>query len=287
MRVRLPAASLTFALWAGARPLDAQVTFRSTGREFADAVSDIVYTTTGPFHTGARDLLAGFVITGGFAALLPVDDDIDRWIVEHPNAALLDVARPFRSSNTQLARLPTDARLLPISGTLLLTGMVTGARGLREAGYGCASAWLVSNTVRAGAYAAVSRARPRVPNSNQWWIAIPGNDWNFHSFFSGHTMNAFACVTYANTRFHLGLAEPLLYGLASSISLARMDDRLHWASDSYLGMVAGIAVGRTLALRAKRRDERRETLARQSSWFDGVRVLSLTDGVALSWRRNF
>jgi membrane-associated phospholipid phosphatase len=279
------------ALALSSGSLQAQVTLRSSATEFGDAVSDIGYTLGTPLRADGRSWLATAVVGTGFVVLLPIDDDVDRWMVDHQQTALLEAAKPFRTSNEEFSRLPTDARLLPISGALLLAGMITDRRPLREAGYGCASAWLVSNSLRAVTYAGVSRPRPLVAAGDQYEFDVPGGEWNFHSFFSGHTMNAFACVTFVNQRFSLGVAEPLLYGLAAAISVARMADRLHWFSDSYLGTVGGIVLGRTLAHRYERREARRERRSeergsgstRRDSWMERVRLSATPRGVALSW----
>ena len=135
-----------------------------------------------------------------FAALLPIDRHVDRWVVDHQSAAVFDVLAPFREQGP-LTSLVTARQLLPISAALVLGGVVSGRRGLREAGWGCASALAVSNTVRYAVYALVARPRPSVAEGDQYAFRVPGGGWNEHSFIAGHATNAFACTSFWNERF--------------------------------------------------------------------------------------
>ena len=142
--------------------------------------------------------------------------------------------------------------------------MVADNRKLREAGWGCLAAWQASSSIRSLTYAVLARERPSVENSDPNRIDVPGGDWNMHSFFGGHAANAVACATFWNSRFKMGIAEPVLYGAAAAISLGRMTDRRHWASDTWVGMAAGYAMGRSIAARYARRESRREREKRPS-----------------------
>jgi membrane-associated phospholipid phosphatase len=279
-------------LWLGlvagtAPPMHAQQTWHSTGAEFGNAVADIFHIWTAPFHSSGRDWLGTGAAVVVFGALMPFDDQIDRWIVTHQNSGFLDVTQPFRRSNSLLAPLSTDSRLLPIFSTLLVTGMVSNSRPLREAGYGCISAWAASSTVRGALYAGVGRTRPIAAHGDQFDFTVPGGDWNHHSFFGGHTTNAFACASFLSQRFHLSVGEPLLYTVAATIGVARMADRNHWASDTFLGSAVGVAIGRSIAARYDRRAERRDSAATRSAWYDGVHLAPTPNGLAIAWQRAF
>ena len=290
--MRIRTCLLTLALTVLAQsPAFGQVTFRNTAKEFGDAASDIFYVWTSPFRADGRDWLALAGVGAGFAALIPVDDQVDSWIVGHPNSAVLDAVKPFRESSEEIGDLSTGRRLFPISAVLIGSGMVSGNRKLREAGWGCLSAWQTSSGLRHGIYEVVSRERPSSANGNQHTFKVPGGEWEQHSFFGGHAANAWACTTYWNERFEMGLLEPVLYGAATGITLARMADRRHWASDTFLGAAVGYAIGRTVAGRYERREARRE--AREAneqirmSILDGVRVTPTRRGIAVGWAGEF
>jgi len=89
---------------------------------------------------------------------------------------------------------------------------------------------------------AFGRARPNdLRGANYWDGPIKAN--NFQSFFSGHSSLAFSTATMVFLHSHkkpwVGVAS---YGIASAISISRMQNQKHWASDVFLGAVTGWAV---------------------------------------------
>jgi membrane-associated phospholipid phosphatase len=256
----------------------AQVTARTTGREVGHVFEDVGYVWGSPFHADRRDWVAAGAAAGGFVALLPLDAPIDRWIVDHPNAAVLEMLDPFREQGGVFNRLVTARRIIPISAALVLAGAVSGRQGLRDAGYGCIAGWGMSNTLRYTLYAGVGRKRPSVSEGNQYQFAVPGGDWDQQSFFAGHATNAFACASFWTERFDLGAAGPVLYVGAAMSALSRMADRRHWASDTFVGTVVGIAVGRTIASRYGRRDVKR---------VERERAPATPAPVVILWRSSF
>lgn len=292
MRLRRTISYAVFLTLATAASLAAQVTFKTTGYELRDALADIVHIWTSPLHSEKRDWVGVLGAAAGTAALLPLDDQIDSWIVRHPNAAIIKATSPWDEDHPELGDLSTGQRLLPISGVLIASGMVSGNRKLREAGWGCLSAWQSSSAIREALYATVSRERPSIANGDQYAIKTPGGEWDYHSFIGGHAANAVACTTFWNTRFHMGLLEPVLYAGAAGITLSRMADRRHWASDTWVGVVAGYAMGRSIAARYARREARREQKTERepirASFLQGLQVAPARDGgLALTWSGKF
>ena len=291
MRLRATIAGTTLIALTTAASAGAQVTFRTTGYELRDALGDVVHIWVSPFRSEGRDWLGVLGVAAGAAALLPVDDQIDRWIVRHPNAAIVEATKPWNEDNPELGDLSTGKRILPISAVLIASGMVSDNRKLREAGWGCLSAWQASGTIRSALYAGLSRERPSLDNGDQYAIEVPGGEWEHHSFFGGHAANAVACTTFWNTRFKMGVLEPVLYASAVGISLSRMADRRHWASDTWVGMAAGYAIGRSMAARYARREARREERKQNDqirmSLLEGLRVSPLPRGLAVRWSGQF
>jgi hypothetical protein len=291
MRLRVTIVGTTILALSGATRASAQVTFRTTGHELRDALADVLHIWTSPLHAEQRDWIATIGVAAGAAALLPVDDQVDSWIVRHPNAAVTEATKPWRETNPNLGDLSTGQRLLPISAVLIVSGMVSDNRKLREAGWGCLSAWQASSTTRELMYATISRERPSVGNGDQYAIDVPGGEWDFHSFYAGHAANAVACTTFWNTRFHLGVLEPVLYASAAGISFSRMADRRHWASDTWIGIAAGYAMGRSMTARYARREARREEKPERerirTSLLEGLRVAPAPGGLAVAWSGKF
>ena len=291
MRLRPTIFGITIAALVIAPSARAQVTLRTTGYEARDAFTDFLHIWASPFRAERRDWIAAMGVAAGAIALVPIDDQIDEWIVNHPNSAVHVVTKPWDESNAALGDLSTGRRLFPISGALIAAGMVTDNRKLREAGWGCLAAWQASSSIRHVTYAVLARERPSVENSDPNKIDVPGGDWNAHSFFGGHAANAVACATFWNSRFKMGIAEPVLYGAAAAISLARMKDRRHWASDTWVGMAAGYAMGRSIAARYARRESRREREKAaepiRTSLLDGLSVAPMRGGLALRWSGQF
>jgi len=269
----------------------AQVTLRNTARELTDALGDVVHIWVSPFRAEGRDWISALGVAAGAAALLPVDDQVDSWIVRHSNAAIVHAVSPWDENHPNLGDLSTGQRLLPISVALLVPGMISDNRKLREAGWGCLSAWQASSTIREAVYAGISRERPSIAEGDQYAITTPGGEWEYHSFFAGHATNAWACTSFWNSRFHLGALEPILYAGATGITLSRMKDRRHWASDTWVGIAAGYAMGRSVAARYARREAKRnakpEAEPIRASFLEGLSVAPTRGGLALGWSGIF
>lgn len=272
-----------------------QTTFRTIGSDVGYAVGDMAAVLASPFRAEGRDWAGAAGVIGGTVLIAVFDEQIDRWMLDHPSSALMQGIKPFReASNNPSSDLPfrdlsTARRLIPISGAIWLTGLATGSEKLREAGMGCMSIWPVNSAVRYLAYAGISRRRPGTANGDPYQIEFRrGAEWEDRAFIGGHAANITACVSMLGNRFDMGVAEPALYVLALGISTARIADRRHWSSDTALGIALGWAVGKAMSDRYERREEKREgrraaTAASHgelSTWFDG-RAMNV------GWRTEF
>jgi hypothetical protein len=89
----------------------------------------------------------------------------------------------------------------------------------------------------------------------------------------------------------MGVLEPILYAGATGITLSRMKDRRHWASDAWVGIAAGYAMGRSVAARYARREANREKKGQsepiRASFLEGLTLAPTPGGLALGWSAVF
>lgn len=294
LRVAIVLAALSSA--AIATPGRAQSVVQAVGHDFRAAGTDIWHLWTSPFHAEARDWRDAGAVLATTAIVATADRRVDRWIAANQSSVAIRAVKPFREAKgVRLIDLGSGNLLLPVSGGLYVAGLATGSRSLRDAGIGCATAQQSNSILRGLIYSLVDRERPGTAEGRAYRIRFPGGEWNQHSFFGGHVANAFACSSYASTRFELGVIEPLLYTGAAGIGLARMADRRHWASDTFLGAAFGYAMGRSVALRQKHRLAREQESRRSSRIAPSLQFAlggfysgRATDGsFALGWHGRF
>ena len=229
----------------------AQGSWRMAGRDLRTAYGDAIAVWRGPATIGARDWLAAGGVLAATAALSPLDDDVDRWLVRHERSRLLLPGRPFREDESPLlSRLATAHFTLPLSGVAYVAGVASKSPQLRDGALGCAAAQHGNSIARHVLYKVVARKRPRAAGGDQYQFGVPGREWEWQSFIGGHAANAMSCASFLGARFRLGAGEPMLYVAAGAIGLSRLVDRRHWMTDVILGEAFGYAVGRTVARRS-------------------------------------
>ena len=247
---------VTLAAVAAPAPASAQSVGSMVGNDFKDAIGDIWSVWTSPFHADARDWADAAGALAVTAAVMPLDDNVDHWIVTHPDAWALRAVKPF----TQEGSLPfTGHQFLPVAGAMYVAGLAFHSQDLRDAVMGCLASYGANNPVREVIFRLVSRERPDTAQGNQYTFAVPGSsDWKKQSFFGGHAANIMACASYWGHRFSLGYAAPVIYLVAIGVGTGRMEDRAHWTSDTVLGFIFGYAVGKAIGDRdAERQLDRR------------------------------
>lgn len=247
-------AAILSLIAGAAMPVHAQVTLKTVVTDIGRGAGDMWHVWTAPFHAEGRDWRDAGLVAGATLALAPADRAVDRWIAGHPAAFPIAAVRPFREGKgVRAADFGTGRILLPLSAALYTTGFATRTRALRDAGVGLAASQQANSVIRHLTYEVVSRERPSTAEGRAYDIRFPGGEWKYHSFFGGHVANAFATAGYVGERFELGLVEPVLYVSATGIGLARMADRRHWISDTFLGAAVGYSIGRSVAIRQKNR----------------------------------
>lgn len=218
---------------------------------------DAWHVYSAPARVGSDDLPPLAAVAGGTLLLGVNDAAIQNWVREHSGTAVIVALEPFRSEHQLLSELGRNHKVMRGAAAGYAVGLVTGWDWLREASLGCAVGNASNSLVRSVVYRIVARRRP-AGQTDPYQFAVPGGDWEDHSFFGGHGANAFTCASFVAHRWDLGHAEPLLWALASGVALARVADEAHWTSDAVVGIGFGWLIGRMLADRYVERDRARE-----------------------------
>jgi len=236
-------------------PLLAQFRSDSSRADFHRFLGDVWSVWSAPAHARARDLEGLGAVAAITAATIPGDERTYRWMQSNPKAWPMRLLHPIREgAHFPFYELGSGQYLLPLSALLYIAGLASHSRDLREAGLGCASAHVASAGTRDIVYALVARDRPRESPDDAFRVRFPGTrNWNKHSFFSGHIGNAMGCASFFAHTYSLGVAEPAMYGFVLAIGAGRMADGRHWASDTVVGALFGLAVGKQVSARIRSR----------------------------------
>jgi membrane-associated phospholipid phosphatase len=252
------------------------------------AAEDAFFLVSSPARGDAGDWKTTAWVALATGAALVVDDEVDRWIVEHPSSFALDAVDPFTEDHdAQLYDLGSGSLMVRISGVLYLAGLVFDSQALRDAGIGCATAEKTQSAIRHGIYKLVSRRRPESANGDPFLISVPGGTWDDHSFFGGHGANAMTCASFWTRRFDLSYAEPIILGAALGVNVGRVADRKHWLSDALVGAVFGYAMGKGMADRQRGRADERADDAGRPSPFEGLFLDHSGGALLVGFNRTF
>jgi membrane-associated phospholipid phosphatase len=122
----------------------------------------------------------------------------------------------------------------PVVGGLLLAGNRSQNNRFNSFTYSLAQGLVIDQGITQGLKYAIGRTRP--DNSND------------QSFPSGHASSSFMIATVLQ-RYYGWKAGILGYGVASFISIARVRENKHWASDVTAGATLGYIVGSSVCRR--------------------------------------
>jgi membrane-associated phospholipid phosphatase len=275
----------------------AQSRWQNLSATITSSVGDAWDVWTSPLRGRSRDWLAAAGVVGVSAAVSPLDDDVDRWAVNHRDDGIFNVLDPARPGGWAFS----GSTITPVAIGALALGVATNNRRLEEGLFGCATSYAASSVVRTFViYPLVARTRPDPERVNgpaarqgdQYHFDFPGSGkWGEHSLPGGHLANITACVTFLTSRYHMGrIVEPVLWASVAGVGIARTLDRAHWASDETLGLLFGYAVGREVALRSSRRNDHRTTSADPADSRHREGSLFLAPGVnttRVGWQWNY
>jgi membrane-associated phospholipid phosphatase len=262
--------------------------------DFRNFGGDVWAVWTSPFRATPKDWLTTGLVVAGSAAFMPLDDDVDRWMVSHKESSGWKVIKELREGGA----LYTGKYLTPVAGGALVFALVTKNTKIQEGIFGCIASYTAGSVVRNYVfYKLVARERPEIRTEpgpqdaeDQYNINFPGeSDWNMHSLPAGHAANIMSCATFLNKRFEMGFVEPVLYAMTAGTAVGRLVDRRHWTSDTFLGLAFGYAIGSQVANRSLKRAQGAGGAAPSGA----ALMLSKTylqpsrEGITLGWRTTF
>ena len=120
---------------------------------------------------------------------------------------------------------------------MYVVGRVSRHTGVAAAGADLIDAQIVNGVLTQGLKAATDRTRP---------------NGGAHAFPSGHTSATFATAEVIREHYGWKWGVPL-YALGGYVSVSRMVDNEHWASDVIFGTAIGIVSGRAASRRGQQR----------------------------------
>ena len=264
------------------------------GYDVLHAGGDIVGTWAAPFHSTARDWLGAGAVLALSAAVSPLDDDVDRWFLNHQRDGIFSSLKEFREGGRAFA----GSTITPAALGVYAIGVATKNRGIRDGVWGCVASYASESVVRSQVmYRLVGRLRPdsirdahvQLPSGqgDQYTFYFPGsNAWGKHSLPAGHVANAAACASFLSHRFENPYVTIPAYAIATAVGVGRLVDRRHWTSDTVLGALFGYAVGKEVAQRS------RERLHRDGGSGDGngggeLLLGSADGGMLIGWHYTF
>ena len=270
------------ALFALAHPLRAQSVGNMLRDDFQNAGKDILGVWASPFNADAKDWATFAGAMGLFGVTMLADDAVSDWAIRNDSAGNFKAISDLRRGGV----LFTGKYVVPPVAAAYIAGIVFKNQDLRDFVMGCAASWLAQSPPRRELAKIFGRARPdttkndpntTIPRDPQIWEIGYQDRWEMRSFPGGHLANVMGCATFWSQRFNLGVAEPLLYGVAAAVGVGRMADGAHWFSDQVIGAILGYAIGNEIA---------RRQLVRQNP--GGTPAMNLSPGLngpmlKLSW----
>ena len=124
-------------------------------------------------------------------------------------------------------------------------GLLTKNRKVQYTGLQAFKALVLSAGVTGSIKYFSQRERPfQTENTNNFHFIW--NSFNFNSFPSGHTSDAFAMASVIGYNIKNKYWQIPIYAVATGVGLSRIHDNKHWASDVLMGAAIGYCVGQII-----------------------------------------
>jgi PAP2 superfamily len=208
----------------------------------AGEVKDVASVIVAPVHWKTRQ----WERFGGGVALVVVVAAMDKPIIDAVQRNRSHVSDRFANFVTPLGA--NDAVLA--SWALLGSGLLLHDNRLRGAGRDALESELIAATLLTPALKrAFGRSRPFLGEGTYHFEPGQGSQDAHESFPSGHATNSFAFATAVAGHFDGWIVPTIVYTLATSVSMSRVNDNVHFPSDVIAGALIGRAVARGVLAR--------------------------------------
>jgi len=192
---------------------------QSVGSLFTSLPADFAH-----LFTPVNGIIAG-IGGAGSAAVHPTDDEIAAHIYQASGSThdVFHAGAGIGDGTTQAG----------FALATYIAGRASHHAGLGQLGADLVDAQIVNGVLTQGLKTAVDRRRPTGSK---------------HSFPSGHTSATLATASVIQEHYGWKMAAPF-YALGGYVSISRLVDNQHWASDVIFGAAIGIVSGRAASFR--------------------------------------
>lgn len=188
---------------------------------------------TSPFHTAKDDLKYWVIFGTATAALIATD----QYTVKHlPNSS------SQVSVSAWASRFGAAYTLVPLSAAFYMAGTWSHKQRFRETGLLAFETLINTTLVAEAAKLVADRARPLETDGRGGFFDSPQR-WN-SSFPSGHAISVWSMASVIAHQYpHPRIVPILVYGLASTVVIARVGARQHFPGDVMAGSALGWFIG--------------------------------------------
>ena len=184
---------------------------------------------TSPFHINRDNARWWILLCGATAALISADQKI---------TDTLPQKTAFTTPSRWASRLGASYSIYPLWATFYVVGKAGDNPRARDTGRIGIQALIDADIAVMAIKFATQRPRPEIKGESVSFFK--GGD----AFPSGHSIQAWALARVAAREFPERKIYPILaYGLASTVSIARVGGRRHSASDALAGAAMGFFIG--------------------------------------------
>lgn len=200
---------------------------------------DTKHVLISPFHWNQQDIITFATLSIGTFELMLADRDLQ------------DLAQEHRNSTTDRISKWTDRYTKRVTnltiGGFYLSGIIFSNKKAKETALLCLESVALAEGITKGLKHLVGRTRPFGNKGTFHFdpLKIPAPSSSL-SFPSGHATTAFALSSVIAEQYGNLPLTIALYGWATVVALARVNNNAHFPSDVFWGAVVGISVGKSI-----------------------------------------
>ncbi|HVN57006.1 MAG TPA: phosphatase PAP2 family protein [Bacteroidales bacterium] len=232
---------------------DSIFSFHSQKGYFPSLMTDFREQFTAPFHFGKKEWIEVGAAAGITGILFTLDGKIDAWARTQKQHHLW-----IKEASPVITEFGNRYGYYLVGGVAAVSAMFNRPKGFET------SLLATQAMITTGAWTRLiktftGRERPKGAYSyshdpaGEWYGPFSQINWllgkkpiyEFDSFPSGHTSEAFAIATVFATQYKDTEVIPILcYSTASLVGVTRLIEHEHWASDVFVGALLGYFSGR-------------------------------------------